>query len=250
MRRCIGERGPTEAGTVVAGVCVGLGPGAEAAGWPQPTDTSATAVNSAPVRIFGTSLQLERGPSGYGLQSVSSLGKGDDVPVSVANSQVVYDAMKGVGVTLVSALPETWLVHLIRMADDDPEMTLVRLAKEEEGVGISAGAHFAGVKSAMLLQNHGFLQAINGIVGVSLLYKIPLLMLITDRGSFGEKDPWQTEGGKYTRPVLDALHIAHDDLTRPEEVEPKVAKAMTLAQSSLSPVALLLQRDLMWEEPK
>jgi sulfopyruvate decarboxylase subunit alpha len=155
--------------------------------------------------------------------------------------------MKGVGVTLVSALPETWLVHLIRIADDDPEMTLVRLAKEEEGVGVSAGAHFAGIKSAMLMQNHGFLQAINGIVGVSLLYKI--LMLITDRGSFGEKDPWQTEGGKHTRPVLDALRIAHDDLSRPDDVAPKMAKAMTLAQSSLSPVALLLQRDLMWEEP-
>src|SRR5437763_1809445 len=170
------------------------------------------------------------------------------VPVSVANSQVVYDAIKGVGVRMVSARPATWLGHLLRMADEDPEMTLVRLAKEEEGVGVSAGAHFAGVKSAMLMQNHGFLQAINGIVGVSLLYKIPLLMLITDRGGFGEKDPWQTEGGKHTRPVLDALHIAHEDLTRPDEVEPKLAKAMTLAQSSLSPVALLLNRDLMWEE--
>lgn len=171
------------------------------------------------------------------------------MPVSVANSQIVYDAMKGVGVRLVSALPETWLVHLIRMADEDPDMTLVRLAKEEEGVGISAGAHFAGMKSAMLMQNHGFLQAINGIVGVSLLYKIPLLMLITDRGSFGEKDPWQTEGGKHTRPVLDALNIAREDLTRPDDVQPKLAKAMALAQSSLSPVAVLLNRDLMWEEP-
>lgn len=172
------------------------------------------------------------------------------MPVSVANSQVVYDAMKQVGVRLVSALPETWLVHLIRMADEDPDMTLVRLAKEEEGVGVSAGAHFAGMKSAMLMQNHGFLQAINGIVGVSLLYKIPLLMLITDRGGFGERDPWQTEGGKHTRPVLDALNIAHDDLTTASEVAPKMAKGMTLAQSSLSPVALLLGRDLMWEEPQ
>jgi sulfopyruvate decarboxylase subunit alpha len=171
------------------------------------------------------------------------------MPVSIANSQVVYDAMKSAGVRLVSALPETWLVHLIRMADEDPDMTLVRLAKEEEGVGISAGAHFAGIKSAMLMQNHGFLQSINGIVGVSLLYKIPLLMLITDRGTFGEKDPWQTEGGKHTRPVLDALNIARDDIRTPDEVEPKIAKAMTLAQSSLSPVALLLNRDLMWEEP-
>src|SRR5882672_3167322 len=170
------------------------------------------------------------------------------MPVSTTSSRAVYDALKASGVRLMSALPETWLVHLIRMADEDPAMTLVRLAKEEEGVGVSAGAHFAGVKSAMLLQNHGFLQAINGIVGVSLLYKIPLLMLITDRGSFGEKDPWQTEGGKYTRPVLDALHIAHDDLSRPDEVQPKIAHAMTLAQASLSPVALLLQRNLMWEE--
>src|SRR2546423_13355236 len=130
------------------------------------------------------------------------------MPVSVTNSRLIYDALKACDVKIMSALPETWLVHLIRMADEDPDMTLVRLAKEEEGVGVSAGAHFAGARAAMLLQNHGFLQAINGIVGVSLLYKIPLLMLITDRGRFGEKDPLQTESGKYTRPVVEGLHIA------------------------------------------
>ena len=123
-------------------------------------------------------------------------------PVSVAHSGVVYDALKADGVRLLSALPETWLVHLIRMADDDPEMTLVRLAKEEEGVGISAGAHLAGVKSAMLMQNHGFLASINGIVSCAQLYRIPLLMLISYRGEFGERDPWQTEGGGVTEDLL------------------------------------------------
>ena len=54
--------------------------------------------------------------------------------VSVENSKVVYSALKTSGVRLVSALPETWLVHLIQMAEDDPEMTLVRLNREEEGV--------------------------------------------------------------------------------------------------------------------
>ena len=116
-------------------------------------------------------------------------------PVSTTNSQLIYDALKACGIRLVSALPETWLVHLIRMADEDPEMVLVRLAKEEEGVGISAGAHLAGVKSAMLMQNHGFLASINGIVSCAQLYRIPLLMLISHRGEFGERDPWQTEGG-------------------------------------------------------
>src|SRR5437762_4930338 len=85
------------------------------------------------------------------------------MPVSLENSKLIYRALKACGIRLLSALPETWLVHLIQIAEDDPEMTLVRLAKEEEGVGLSAGAHFAGVKSAMLMQNHGFLAAINGI---------------------------------------------------------------------------------------
>src|SRR3970282_2796467 len=104
---------------------------------------------------------------------------------------------------------ESLLVHLIRSAEDDPEMTLVRLAKEEEGVGISAGAHRAGCKSAMLMQNHGFLAAVNGIGSCAQLYRIPLLMLISHRGEFGERDPWQTEGGGGTEPVLRALRIAY-----------------------------------------
>jgi sulfopyruvate decarboxylase subunit alpha len=90
------------------------------------------------------------------------------------------------------------------MAEDDPAMILVRLAKEEEGVGISAGAHLAGVRSAMLMQNHGFLASVNGIVSCAQLYRIPLLMLISYRGEYGERDPWQTEGGGVTEPVLDA----------------------------------------------
>jgi sulfopyruvate decarboxylase subunit alpha len=170
------------------------------------------------------------------------------MPASSTNSKLLYDALKQCGVGLVSALPETWLVHLIRLADDDPDMILVRLAKEEEGVGISAGAHFAGVKSAMLMQNHGFLASINAIVSFAHLYKIPLLMLISYRGTFGERDPWQTQGGNVTEPVLRSLGIPYDFLDSPETAAKKIRKAQTLAESSLQPVALLLTRDLMWEE--
>ena len=170
------------------------------------------------------------------------------MPVSLTNSQVIYDALKKAGIGLVSALPETWLVHLIRMAEDDPQMILVRLAKEEEAVGISAGAHFAGVKSAMLMQNHGFLASINGIVSFAQLYRIPLLMLISHRGHFGERDPWQTQGGGATEPLLRALGIPYVFLDDPKTVEKRIADAQTWAGSSLHPAAVLLTRDLMWEE--
>ena len=170
------------------------------------------------------------------------------MPVSVTSSQLIYDALKKAGIGLVSALPETWLVHLIRMAEDDPGMILVRLAKEEEGVGISAGAHLSGVRSAMLMQNHGFLAAINGIVSCAQLYRIPLLMLISARGSFGERDPWQTEGGLVTEHVLDALRIPRIYLETQADVARTIAHAQTLAYSASRPVAILLGRGLMWED--
>lgn len=170
------------------------------------------------------------------------------MPVSVKSSEIIYEALRGCDVQLMSALPETWLVHLIRMADDDPDVTLVRLAKEEEGVGISAGAHLAGVKSVMLMQNHGFLASINGIVSLAHLYKIPLLMLISYRGEFGERDPWQTQGGGVTIPLLDTLGIPYERLESPSHVETRIRKAQALAEAALKPVALLLTRDLMWED--
>ena len=132
------------------------------------------------------------------------------------------------------------------MADDDPEVTLVRLNKEEEGVGISAGAHLAGKKSAMLMQNHGLLTSINGIVSLAQLYRIPLLMLISYRGEMGERDPWQTEGGLVTERVLDALGIMYRKMSDPSLVARDIRQAQTLAESSLRPVALLLTRELMW----
>jgi len=104
------------------------------------------------------------------------------------------------------------------------------------------------VKSALLMQNHGFLQSINGIVGVSRLYRIPLLMLISYRGEFGERDPWQTEGGGVTEAVLHALDIPYQRLDEPGHVARRIRQAQTLAEASLKPVALLLGRDLMWEE--
>src|SRR6202021_2060279 len=124
------------------------------------------------------------------------------MPVSLTNSRLIFDALKECDIRLVSALPETWLVHLIRLADEDRGMILVRLAKEEVGVGISAGAHFAGLKSAMLMQNHGFLASINGIVSFAHLYRIPLLMLVSYRGSLGARDPWQTQGGNISEAIL------------------------------------------------
>src|SRR5436305_15297283 len=109
------------------------------------------------------------------------------MPVSAANSQLVYDALKACGIRLLSVLPETWLVHLVSLAEEDPELVLVRLAKEEEGVGISAGAHLAGATSATLMQNPGLLASTAGIVSLAHRCRTPLLTLVRHRGGAAEE---------------------------------------------------------------
>ena len=99
----------------------------------------------------------------------------------------------------------------------------------------------------MLMQNHGFLASVNGIVSLAQLYRIPLLMIISYRGEMGETDPWQTEGGLRTESTLKALDIPYDIIDSPESVEKKINKAAILSESSERPVALLLTRDLMVE---
>ncbi len=115
-------------------------------------------------------------------------------------------------------------------------------------MGISTGAHLSASGQSMLMQNRWFLQSVNGIVSCAQLYRIPLVMLISHRGWFGERDPWQTEGGLVTIPVLDALRIPYDTLETLDHVPQRIAKAITLAHAANRPVALLLSRDLMWEE--
>jgi sulfopyruvate decarboxylase subunit alpha len=73
-------------------------------------------------------------------------------------------------------------------------------------------------------------------------------MLISYRGDIGERDPWQTQGGRATEPVLRSLNIPYYFLSAPDQVPKRVREAQTLAEAALQPVALLMTRELMWEE--
>ena len=168
--------------------------------------------------------------------------------VSYDNSRLIFEGIKAAGIRSISALPETWRGLLLQRADDDPEVDLIQVAKEEEAIGVAAGAYFAGEPHVLLMQNHGFLAAINGIVSLAQLYGIPLCMLIAVRGHWGEPYPWHTRGGIVTEEVLRSLGIPFEYARDPGKVAKQIREAHTFSESSLSPVALLLTRDLMEED--
>ncbi len=138
---------------------------------------------------------------------LSSVFRCAAMTVSYENSKIIFDGIKAAGIKSVSALPETWLGLLLQRAEERSRHPLVQVAKEEEAIGIAAGAYFAGTPHVLLMQNHGFFGAINGIVSLAQLYHIPLCMLIALRGHWGEPYPWHTRGGIVTEAVLRALGI-------------------------------------------
>jgi sulfopyruvate decarboxylase subunit alpha len=95
------------------------------------------------------------------------------------------------------------MLEVIRAVEKDPELKHVPLCREEEGIGICAGAYLAGKKTAIIMQNAGFLNSCNALTTTSLQFQIPILMLIYYAGDIGDRG--FTTLGAVTEPVLQAM---------------------------------------------
>ena len=69
--------------------------------------------------------------------------------------QLFVEALHAAGVTLVATLPDAWLGGFIDAAGQDPAIRLVRVTREDEGVGICAGAYLGGARAVLLAQSAG-----------------------------------------------------------------------------------------------
>src|SRR4026208_2234213 len=90
----------------------------------------------------------------------------------------IVSGVKKAGIDFVATLPDEKMLEVIRAVEKDRELKHVPLCREEEGIGICAGAYLAGKKTAIIMQNAGFLNSCNALTTTSLQVQIPLLMLI------------------------------------------------------------------------
>jgi len=153
------------------------------------------------------------------------------------------EALKRARIDFVATLPDLKLVEVIRAVDKDPDLKHVPLCREEEGVGICAGAYLTGKKPALLMQNAGLLNSCNGLTTTCLQFQIPLLLLIYYAGDFGDRG--FATVGSVTEPVLDALGIRTYVLRKIDEVAETLRGAQILAEDSRRPVAVLLTKNIL-----
>jgi sulfopyruvate decarboxylase subunit alpha len=157
------------------------------------------------------------------------------------STQAIYDGLKDVGIDFIVSVPCVNLSKLLNMIDDDPEITHIPVTREEEGIGICAGAYLGGKRTAILMQNSGLGNSINALKSLMELYEFPLLMIMSHRGTEGESIVGQVPMGESTPRILEAMDFRFFKPETPEAAYDAIRFSWELSEDEGKPVSILLE---------
>ena len=110
-------------------------------------------------------------------------------------------------VRFVTTVPCKQLAGVIDAADKSPDIYHIPSNKEDEGMGLCAGAYMGGKRPAIIMQNTAIGVTINTLVTLTQYYRMPLPMLISYRGELREPVACQVEMAVHTKALLNQLNI-------------------------------------------
>jgi sulfopyruvate decarboxylase alpha subunit len=156
----------------------------------------------------------------------------------------LYDQLRAANVSQFAYVPDAGHRILIDRSIADPDVQSVALTTEEEGVAMLAGADLGGARGVLLMQSSGAGNCVN-MLSLTTGGRFPFLTLISMRGDWGEGNPWQFPMGRAVQPVMEAMGLIVMRIDRPEDVQPTVEAALTMAFQSGFAVAVLLGQRLI-----
>lgn len=162
------------------------------------------------------------------------------------SSEAIFDGLKDAGINFIVSVPCVNLSKLLNMIDEDPDITHIPVTREEEGIGICAGAYMGGKKTAILMQNSGLGNSINALKSLTELYEFPLLMIISHRGTEGENICGQVPMGESTPLILKAMNYNFFNPGTPEGAYEDIKESWELSVEEGKPVSILLEIKYWW----
>ena len=110
-------------------------------------------------------------------------------------------------VQFVTTVPSKQLAEVIEGVEKHPAIMHVPSNKEDEGMGLCAGAYMGGKRPCIIMQNTAIGVTINTLATLIQYYNMPLPMLISYRGEIGERVACQVEMAVHTKALLNQLNI-------------------------------------------
>jgi sulfopyruvate decarboxylase TPP-binding subunit len=160
----------------------------------------------------------------------------------------VIQELRQSGVTHVVWLVDTESRFMYDALTADPDLTLVPICREAEGMAIALGLMIGGKRPVVIIQNTGFLESGDSIRGLVLDLKLPLVMMIGYRGFHRGQPGPPLRGGApdsaatYLEPTLEAWGVPHHLIETDDDV-PKISQAFEEAAEREHAVAVLIGRE-------
>lgn len=159
-------------------------------------------------------------------------------------SEEIVQRLKDGRVNFFTTYPCAKIQRLYNLIHD--QFLSIGVTKEEEGVGICAGASLAGANSAMLIQSTGFGNMLNALCSLTLTYKLPLLILASWRGVYDEKIPAQIPLGERIPALFKAIGFSYQIIKNRKDL-PKITAAINKTYQE-SVLQVLLLSPQLWGE--
>ena len=128
-------------------------------------------------------------------------------------SDVFLNTLKQNDVRLVTFVPDNVLTPLLTGVAADNYFMSVGTTREDEALGMVAGAYMGGLRGCVMMQTSGFGVIPNALASLIVPYQIPAILVISERGTLGEFNSGQVMVARTMRPVLDSLAVTHHTLT-------------------------------------
>jgi phosphonopyruvate decarboxylase len=160
------------------------------------------------------------------------------------NSREFCELLKNGGFDFFSGVPCSLLGPIIEHLSHGKDFQYVPATREDEALGIAVGAYVGGKKPVVLMQNSGLGNSIDALTSLVLLYKFPILLIISWRG-FEENDFIEHSlMGKYMIDFLKTMKIPTMILSK-NDLPKQIAEADQMMKKTETPVALVLKKGVV-----
>lgn len=156
------------------------------------------------------------------------------------SSEAVYQGLKSAGINFIVSVPCVNLGKILELIDNNNEIIHVPVTREEEGLGICAGAYLGGKKIGILMQNSGLGNCVNALGSLFQLYSLPLVMIMSHRGTEGESIIGQIPMGKATPKVLEAMGLRYFNPKNTIDARNIISNSWKRSVDERGPISVLL----------
>ena len=157
-----------------------------------------------------------------------------------------YDVLKENHFDILVGVPCSILKGLTDHALIENDIQYIPATREDEAIGIATGAQLGGRNAVVFMQNSGLGISIDALTSLVLLYKIPILLLITWRGFEGKDAPQHILMGKIMMKLLSDINIPSFVLDGDSvKVSKVIKKAVRIMHTRLTPVAIIIRSGIL-----